>query len=291
MSPMLHSHFTMMSGLPSPSTPMGHHDFHTSQPQQPSQSQQHTLQHDVAQQQHYQEVQPLSSSTPASMSRTSQDQQQPSMDQKPLDHAHLSYHEHQEQQQPEAYAASLKRSADEMSQVGTPLSMDSNGPNAANNNLVMLPLRRVKPKVSDVRKSKRRCRSEALQELISEDFWSNIRFSAMHAEGGTAMPLPTWVNAIHTVYKIFKVLDVTNAAGSVYPLTGPMLASYIRYQTERIRRNSLTVSSLMWYIKTLRKYHIETFKLEDWDVSIRRHDEVVEALKVAKAASDALGVA
>ena len=95
---------------------------------------------------------------------------------------------------------------------------------------------------------------------------------------------PTLRN-VQMLLGIMQEQGFVNENGSPLPITSHNLAKYIFYQTRRMEAGQLSLSSLNWYLQSLRRYCLDTGA--PWE-SIRQHEQVkmamMQARKVAQAA-------
>lgn len=65
--------------------------------------------------------------------------------------------------------------------------------------------------------------------------------------------LPT-IRNVQTIASVFIEKGYLNEDGSVFPISPENLVKYIEFQTSRMEQKSFSISSLNWYLQSLRRY-------------------------------------
>jgi hypothetical protein len=95
--------------------------------------------------------------------------------------------------------------------------------------------------------------------------------------------LPT-IRNVQTIASVFIEKGYLNDDGSVFPMTPENLVKYIIYQTNRMEQKSFSISSLNWYLQSLRRYSLDTGL--EWE-TLRQSEIVKNAMtRARKIASD-----
>jgi hypothetical protein len=95
--------------------------------------------------------------------------------------------------------------------------------------------------------------------------------------------LPT-IRNVQTITSVFIEKGYLNDDGSVFPISPENLVKYISYQTSRMELKSFSISSLNWYLQSLRRFSLDTGL--EWE-TLRQSEIVKNAMtRARKIASD-----
>ena len=90
--------------------------------------------------------------------------------------------------------------------------------------------------------------------------------------------LPT-IRNVQTISSVFIEKGYLNDDGSVFPMSPENLVKYIEYQTARMESKSFSISSLNWYLQSLRRYSLDTGL--EWE-TLRQSEIVKNAMTRAR---------
>ena len=95
--------------------------------------------------------------------------------------------------------------------------------------------------------------------------------------------LPT-IRNVQTITSVFIEKGYLNQDGTVFPISPENLVKYIEFQTSRMEAKSFSISSLNWYLQSLRRYSLDTGL--EWE-TLRQSEIVKTAMtRARKIASD-----
>ena len=87
------------------------------------------------------------------------------------------------------------------------------------------------------------------------------------------------IRNVQTIASVFIEKCYLNDDGSVFPISPENLVKYIEFQTSRMEAKSFSISSLNWYLQSLRRYSLDT-SLE-WE-NLRQSEIVKNAMTRAR---------